>query len=80
MWRPSSLPSPDARGGCDVNAGGVADGGRHRRQRSGVVLDVDNEIDWHLRGAPAYPRRPRCGSALSPNTIPEPSITQAGQK
>ena len=41
------LARPDACGGRDVHAG-VADRGRHPRQRPGRVLDVDDQVDRHV--------------------------------
>ena len=42
------LARPDARGRGDVDAG-VADRGRDLRERSGRVLDVDDQIEGHVR-------------------------------
>ena len=52
MWSSARSPSR-CRWGREVHAG-VADGGRDPRQRPGVVLDLDDEVDRHasLGGQP----------------------------
>ena len=46
MWSSARSPWPDARGGGDVHTG-IANRGRHLRQRPWGVLDIDHEVDRH---------------------------------
>ena len=64
------LARPDARGGRDVHAG-IADRGRHLRQRPGGVLDVDDQVDRHVtRAASAYWEKAAGSCSVVPAVVP----------
>jgi len=46
-----SFACPDARGRCDIHYG-IADRGRDLCQRPRDVLDIDDQVECHLSGAP----------------------------